>query len=76
MEVQLQNKEKDIQQMQELLNDLSIELDEWRKRYRRLEEKKKLLFQEMQVRLVRNANNLESRVSSVESENEGMRNYI
>ncbi len=76
MEVQLQNKEKGIQKMQERLNDLSIELDEWRKRYGSLEEEKKLLFQEMQDKLVRNANNLESRVSSLESENEGMRKYI
>ncbi len=76
MEVQLQNKAKDIQQMQERLNNLSIELDEWRKRYGCLEEGKKLLFQEMQVRLVMNANNLKSRVCSFESENEGMRNYI
>lgn len=55
--------------MLERLDNLNIELGEWKKQFQNLEQEKEFLFNEM-----KNQNDLE--ISNIAHENEEMRKYV
>ena len=76
MEQEIQRSNKEIQEMQELLDNLSVLLDEWKQNFKNLEKEKELLFLELVNQHKNDINIRETQISNLESENEEMRKHV
>ena len=62
--------------MQRLLDDLNIEAEQWKAKYKDLEEEKEKLFQELQEELSSKEESLGKEIETRNAENEAMKKYI
>ena len=77
---ELENKISDFEErlldMQRLLDDLNIEVEQWKAKYKDLEEEKEKLFQELQEELSSKEESLGKEIETRKAENEAMKKYI
>ena len=76
LEQEIQRSNKEIQEMQERLDNLSVLLDEWKQNFKNLEKEKELLFLELVNQHKNDINIRETQISNLESENEEMRKHV
>ena len=68
MEQEIQRSNKEIQEMQERLDNLSVLLDEWKQNFKNLDKEKELLFLELVNQHKNDINIRETQISNLESE--------
>ena len=76
MEQEIQTKKGELKEMEERLNNINLELEEWRQKFKNVEEEKQKLFDEMQEYKLKNTDGLHARVSCIQFENESMKHYV
>ena len=76
MENELHKKDREMQELQERLEYLYSDTEQWKRKYNNLEEEKEKLFKEMQQELLTMSHNSNERIEELDSENLGMRKYI
>jgi hypothetical protein len=69
MEQEIKSKGKEIEMLHKRLENLNVELEEWKKQYQNLEKEKERLFFEMK-------SEKETQISNLVSENEEMKKYV
>ena len=65
-----------MQELQERLEYLYSDIEQWKRKYNNLEEEKEKLFKEMQQELLTMSHNSNERIEELDSENLEMRKYI
>ena len=73
LELELKQMEEKVAELQNRLDNLNVEVDEWRNKYKDLEDEKKKLYEEIEEEM---SNKVAKKVSGLEQENEAMRKYI
>ena len=76
MEQEIQTKKGELKEMEERLNNVNLKLEEWRQKFKNVEEEKEKLFDEMQEYKLKNTDDLNARVSCLQFENESMKQYV
>ena len=71
--MELKQIEEKVAELQNRLDNLNVEVDEWRNKYKHLEDEKKKLCEEIEEEM---SNKVAKKVSGLEEENEAMRKYI
>ena len=69
MEIEIKSKGKEIERLYKSVDNLNLELEEWKKQYKNLEKEKERLFLEMK-------SEKEIKISSLVNENEEIKKYV